>query len=31
MVDVNMAITRSWVIVEHVFKDKKPMRKSAID
>jgi hypothetical protein len=27
MVDVNMAITRSKVIKNHVFKDKKPIKK----
>jgi hypothetical protein len=32
MVDVNMAITRSKVTEEHVFKDKKPIKmKFAID
>ncbi len=32
MMDVNMAITRSKVIEEHVFKDKKLIKKkSAID
>ncbi len=28
IVDVNMAITKSKVIEEHVFKDKKPIKKS---
>jgi hypothetical protein len=32
MVDVNMAITRSKVTEEHVFKDKEPIKKkSAVD
>jgi len=32
MVDVNMAITRSKVTEEHVFKDKEPIKKKlAVD
>ncbi len=30
MVDVNMAITRSKVIEEHVFKDRKPIKKKFV-
>ncbi len=30
MVDVNMAITRSKVIEEHVFKDKEPIKKEFV-
>jgi hypothetical protein len=30
MVDVNMAITRSKVIKEHVFKDRKPIKKKFV-
>jgi hypothetical protein len=30
MVDVNMAITRSKVIEEHVFKDKKLIKKKSV-
>jgi hypothetical protein len=30
MVDVNMAITKSKVIEEHVLKDKKPIRKKLL-
>jgi hypothetical protein len=29
MVDVNMAITRSKVIEEHVFKDREPIKKKS--
>jgi hypothetical protein len=29
MVDVNMAITKSKVIEEHMFKDKKPIKKKS--
>jgi hypothetical protein len=30
MVDVNMAITRSKVIEEHVFKDREPIKKKYV-
>jgi hypothetical protein len=30
MVDVNMAITRSKVIEEHVFKDREPIKKKFV-
>jgi hypothetical protein len=30
MVDVNMAITRSKIIKEHVFKDRKPIKKKFV-
>ncbi len=30
MVDVNMAITRSKVTKEHVFKDKEPIKKKSV-
>jgi hypothetical protein len=29
MVDVNMAITKSKVIEEHIFKEKKPIKKKS--
>jgi hypothetical protein len=31
IVDVNMAITKSKVIEEYVFKDKKPIKNSSVD
>jgi hypothetical protein len=31
IVDVNMAIAKSKVIEEHVFKDKKPIKNSSVD
>jgi hypothetical protein len=31
IMDVNMAITKSKVIEEHVFKDKEPIKKKFVD